>query len=200
MSAFLVLYGGLFILLVCVFVYVSTRGAESGQPDNFVAPLPEKTFEPVASPVKSPVKAPVQEPLPEPVKEESTVNAKAMAEQWRAAHADVSEVEAFAHTKTFDENAKDPRVGSKLRAAKQRGTTVQATMDTVQKMLLTPAPAPAAKPSSNKWESYLQEKAQDRLRQKQGTPFIRCNDGSYTSEYQRLLSNPKSARPRVAAA
>merc|ERR1719201_1796180 len=101
---------------------------------------------------------------------QKAVDARAVAEEWRAAHTDATEVEAFAHTKAMRvEAGTDERLGSKLRAAKQRGATAQSTVSAVQKM-------------------------QDRTRQKKGTPFLRCTDGSYTSEYQKLLSAAKGGR------
>lgn len=174
MSAFLVLYAALFVVLVLVLYYVSTRGTAKPASQPSVVP---------ASPAHAAAKA-SEEAQATPV--QPAADARRFKEEWKAAHTDATEVEAFAHTKALDDSNRDPRVGSKLRAAKQRGSTVQGTLATVQKMVLTPAAQEQAQ-APPIWESYLHGKAQDRLREKKGTPFIRCTDGSYTSEYQRLL-------------
>lgn len=179
MSAFLVVYAALFLALVFVLFYVSTRGT--------------KPVDAVLPPVSAPPKQEEAVEAAEPAQKDAVTYApgldpKDVKEKWRVAHTDHSEVEAFAHTKALDENNKDPRLGSKLRAAKQRGTTVQATLATVQKMVLTTPFAPSQTQPAAGWESYLQEKQQDRLREKKGA-FLRCTDGSYTSEYQKLLGS-----------
>lgn len=188
MSAFLVLYAALFVVLALVLIFMSTRGSTKAtpaaeSPDSAVEiKLPEEEKAPPSN-----VAAPAEE-VPK------TVDARAVAEEWRAAHTDATEVEAFAHTKAMRvEAGSDERLGSKLRAAKQRGATAQSTVTAVQKMLVA-EPPPAG---CGQWETYLQEKMQDRTRQKKGTPFLRCQDGTYTSEYQRLLGATKSGGARA---
>jgi len=186
MSVFLILYAGLFVVLACVLIFMSTRGSAKPVPPSAESTaetkLPE---EQKTTPAPSSAAAPAAE-VDAPQK---AVDARAVAEEWRAAHTDATEVEAFAHTKAMRvEAGTDERLGSKLRAAKQRGATAQSTVSAVQKMLV------GDPPPAGTWETYLQEKMQDRTRQKKGTPFLRCTDGSYTSEYQKLLSAAKGGR------
>jgi hypothetical protein len=192
MSVFLVLYAALFVVLACVLIYMSTRGsAKSAQP---VAESPAPEIKPPAEAQKTPAPAAAAAPPAEVDVPQKLVDVRAVAEEWRAAHTDATEVEAFAHTKAMRvEAGMDERLGSKLRAAKQRGLTAQNTVTAVQKMLVADPPA------AGSWETYLQEKMQDRTRSKKGTPFLRCQDGMYTSEYQKLLGATKGGAARAAA-
>jgi len=185
MSVFLVLYAALFVVLACVLIFMSMRGsAKSAQP---VAESPAPEIKPPAEAQKTAAPAEVDAP-------QKRVDVRAVADEWRAAHTDATEVEAFAHTKAMRAEAgMDERLGSKLRAAKQRGLTAQNTVSAVQKMLVADPPA------AGSWETYLQEKMQDRTRSKKGTPFLRCQDGMYTSEYQKLLGATKGGAARAAA-
>jgi len=189
MSVFLILYAALFVALACVLIFVSTRGSAKPAPTPTETPEIKPTVEePKTTVAPSTVEAPAEVDAPKPV------DARAVVEEWRAAHTDATEVEAFAHTKAMRvEAGLDERLGSKLRAAKQRGATAQSTVSTVQAMLVADPPA------AGTWETYLQEKMQDRTRAKKGTPFLRCTDGTYTSEYQKLLAATKGGAARAAA-
>jgi len=196
MSVFLVLYAALFVILACVLIFMSTRGSAKPAAPTETAEQAQliKLPEEEKTPAQPTVAAPAAEVEAVPEESPKAMDARAVAEEWRAAHTDATEVEAFAHTKAMRmEAGADDRLGSKLRAAKQRGATAQNTVTAVQKMLV------ADPPPAGTWETYLQEKMQDRTRQKKGTPFLRCQDGSYTSEYQKLLGVAKGGAARAVA-
>lgn len=174
MSLFLALYGLLFVLLICGFFYFSMKTEEKGSP----APAAPSSAE------RTEAKPAVQTKEVAPT-EGGGVDPRQITDVWKGAVR--SDAESFAHTKALDEGARDSRVGSKLRAAKNRGSTVQATVEQV--LSSPPEPKPAAQ-----WEAYLQLKASDMQRTKE-TPFLRLGDGSYTSEYQKLL-NTKTKKVR----